>query len=117
MNILRHVSSSTWAQLGTGIDSAAYALTEHNGHLIAGGAFVVAGGEQVNHIARWDESAWHPLGSGLNGEVRALLSLNGELIVGGTFTAAGGQPSLRWARWGCPPCSPDCDASASDRVV
>jgi hypothetical protein len=75
-----------------------------NGDLIAGGQFTTAGGQTVNHIARWDGSAWHPFTSGgqigVNlGNVTALTVWNGDLIAGGHFTTAGGQTVNRIARW------------------
>ncbi|MFQ5499393.1 MAG: hypothetical protein ACE5FH_06950, partial [Candidatus Zixiibacteriota bacterium] len=65
-----------------------WALTVYNSELIAGGDFITAGGDTVNHIARWDGSNWHPLGLGMNGFVHALAVYQGELIAGGSFTQA-----------------------------
>jgi trimeric autotransporter adhesin len=87
-----------------------YALTVYDDGtgpaLYAGGRFTHAGGQEVNHIARWnpDTSEWLPLGSGVDGEmdfprVDALTVFDGELIAGGVFTHAGAQPASYIAAW------------------
>lgn len=50
-----------------GVDASfpnVYAVTEWNGDLSAAGSFATAGGQTVNHIARWDGSALHRFTSG-----------------------------------------------------
>jgi hypothetical protein len=83
------------------------ALTEWNGNLIAGGFFTTAGGQTVNHIARWDGSAWRASIAGgeigVNNIVNALTVWNGFPVAAGQFTTAGGQTVNRIATWqACP---------------
>lgn len=76
-----------------------YALAAFEEELYAGGTFTTAGGEAVNHIARWDGESWSALDGGTNGLVRTMLVHDGSLYVGGHFTSAGGSPANRIARW------------------
>lgn len=66
----------------------------------------VAGGVQVNGIARWDGQNWHPLGSGVTlfpnadqGAVRGLIHYQGKMLVTGLFNYAGGIPASSIALW------------------
>jgi hypothetical protein len=95
------LNGSTWNPLGTGIDNYIAALAVlPSGDLVAAGAFTIAGGVAVNHIARWSAGAWSPLGSGMNDTVTSLALLpNGDLVAGGYFTTAGGAPANDIARW------------------
>jgi len=43
----------TWSKLGTGLDDRPWAFAVLNDKLIAGGLFIEAGGDTVNHIAEW----------------------------------------------------------------
>ncbi len=104
----------------TGVNSGdispqVYALTTYNDDLIAGGYFATAGGQTVNHIARWDGSlplggAWVPFTvgsqSGVDFTVLSLATWNTQLVAGGSFTNAGGTFVNRLARW------EDCPAPA-----
>ena len=89
------------------ISPQVYALTVYNNDLIAGGYFLSAGGQTVNHIARWDGppvgGAWAPFTvSGQNGVDFTVLSLatwNTNLVAGGSFANAGGTFVNRLARW------------------
>ena len=71
--------------------------------LFVGGRFTHAGGNEVNHIARWDGAAWESLDQGLNFWVTSLAVFDdgtGEaLYAGGLFTAAGALEVRRVARW------------------
>jgi hypothetical protein len=67
--------------------------------LYAGGAFLSAGGNFANCIAKWDGTAWSALGSGLDATVKALEVIGGDLYVGGLFTTAGGGSANRVAVW------------------
>ncbi len=51
-NIARY-DGSTWKPLGSGCDDEVYALEVYNDELIAGGAFVNAGGDPHLRIAKW----------------------------------------------------------------
>lgn len=94
-------SGTTWSPLGSTLGGAPLALaTTPGGDVIAGGAFVLAGGAPALRIARWNGSTWLPLGAGLDGPVHALLALpDGDVLAGGQFTLAGGQPAENLARW------------------
>ncbi|NTW50251.1 MAG: hypothetical protein HGB19_11095, partial [Chlorobiales bacterium] len=43
-----------------------YAIAVSGSDAYVGGAFTMAGGVTVNHIAKWDGIRWLPLGLGLN---------------------------------------------------
>ncbi|MCP4569537.1 MAG: hypothetical protein GY841_18325, partial [FCB group bacterium] len=117
VNYIAKWDGAAWSPLvgpaGTGTDSPVQALAgydEGSGEaLYAGGFFNFAGGEPVDHVARWDGTAWSavrgPDDSGPNGRVRALAVYddgNGEaLYAGGGFDSAGptGMAAGGLARW------------------
>jgi hypothetical protein len=90
-------SGSGWQNVGSGGDVNALAV--YNGELIAGGRFNSMGGQQTNHIARWDGKLWHPLGGGVTGSfptrVYVVAVYNNMLIAAGRFDA----PGLNIAAW------------------
>ena len=97
-----------WHPLGSGLGHrftapAVSALLVHDGALVAGGEFLLAGGRDANYVARWDGEQWSPLvgpgGNGVNARVDALAEYDGDLVLGGAFTSAGGVPASRIARW------------------
>ncbi|MBK9778220.1 MAG: hypothetical protein IPP62_17980 [bacterium] len=71
------------------MNGTVYSLVEHEGSLIAGGAFTLAGGIACQRIARWDGSNWNTM-PGMNGTVVALGHFGGQLVAAGSFTTAGG---------------------------
>jgi heavy metal-binding protein len=75
------------------------ALASRGDELFAGGDFVLAGGETVNGIARWDGRRWRALGGGVDGAVHAIAVEGSEVYFGGEFTAAGGRAANGIARW------------------
>ena len=81
-----------------GVDAAPRAFLTHEGALVVGGEFTLAGGQIANRIARWD-GTWHTYGDGFNGSVNALAEFNGGLVAGGSFTFSGSQPVNRIAAW------------------
>ncbi len=99
----------------TGVNNDVLALAVHNGHLIAGGRFTLAGDLAVNQVARWDGTTWHAMGEGVTGVqylwddtgdtlvidpvVNAMAIHDGLLVVGGSFTTAGGVPAVSVAGW------------------
>lgn len=103
-----------WAAIG-GPDSHVFALAlfDEDGDgpnppgLMVGGQFTQAGGQTVNHVARWDGQRWQSLGDGVDASVwtLAVFDEDGEgpappaLFVGGYFTTAGGVPAPGLARW------------------
>jgi hypothetical protein len=76
-----------------------YALAVYEGDLYAGGTFTSAGGQTVNHIARWGGESWNAVGGGVNGIVRTMLVHDGSLYVGGHFSSADDQTANHIARW------------------
>lgn len=115
VNHIARWGGSAWHSLASGgeigvggvlEDPYVVELSVWNGDLIAGGSFDTAGGQTVNHIARWDGSAWHAFASGgqvgATGSVSALAVWNSDLVAGAYFAAAPGYI----ARWGCPAGSP-----------
>ena len=114
-NRIARWDGTAWHTLGTGLNSAVYALTTFDpdgaahqpAQLIAAGLFTSAGGVTANRIARWDGSTWQPLGAGMNFGVRALTTFDpdgdgpqaSQLIAAGNFTTAGGVAADRIARW------------------
>ena len=92
--------SSGWATLGTaGMSDRVLALTSYQDRLVAGGAFVTAGGVVANHIAEWTGTAWASLNGGTNDQVAALTVYGGTLVAGGYFTTAGGVAASAIAQW------------------
>lgn len=108
-------NGDTWTELsgpsGIGVSGQVQALEVFDDGsgpaLYAGGYFEIAGGLQVNGIAKWNGSEWSalegPSGVGVNGAVRALAVFddgNGSaLYAGGAFTTAGGVAVNRIAKW------------------
>lgn len=97
-NIKRRTDSA-WVIVGGGMNGFVYAMTEHEGDLIAGGGFTEAGGSPANHIARWDGVEWTALGDGFNDHLRTVTVHNGLLVAGGLFTEADGKPINHVAAW------------------
>jgi hypothetical protein len=114
VNNIARWDGTAWSNLGAGM-SASYpgvlaleVFDDGSGQaLYAGGWFDTAGGEAVNHIARWDGTSWTglsgPLGTGVNDDVLALAvfddGVGPGLFVGGRLTTAGGLASSRIAVW------------------
>lgn len=85
--------------VGTGLDSAVYALEVFNGNLYAAGFFANAGSTVVNRIAKWNGSSWVSVGTGTSGNIFGLKEYNNELYAAGTFTVAGGVAANNIAKW------------------
>ena len=60
---------------------------------------VLAGGQVVNRIGRFDSTNWDNMGGGLNGTPSAIVEFNGQIYVGGSFTSAGGMTVKNVAMW------------------
>ncbi len=75
--------------------------------LVAGGSFVLAGGQPAQNVAMWDGETWSALGGGLAGEVLAVVEWDPDavgpaqsrLVAGGTFTSSGTTQLNRIAFW------------------
>lgn len=98
---IAHWNGTAWEPLGTGLTGGnnptvrTLALTEE-GVLYAAGNFTTAGGEPVNHIAKWDGNHWSPLGDGLTysadptrTHVYSLAWAGDRLYAGGGFDKSG----------------------------
>ncbi len=107
-------NGNSWSTLGSGVTGTVLALAAFDAdgdgpELYAGGTFSVAGGVQVNHIAKWDGAAWSGLGSGpfvgVNNSVWALTVFDDgqgsgpALYAGGAFGLAGGVNASCIAKW------------------
>lgn len=84
-NRIARWNGTAWQRVGGGVNHRVFALTEFNGHIVAGGAFYHAGNVFANHVAEWDGSAWSALGGGLPDDVYALEVFQGQLIAAGKF--------------------------------
>ena len=101
--------TKAWLPLGTGVTNGTngevWALAVIGSDLYVGGNFTTAGGNTVNHIAKWNGSSWSALISssngvnGINGTVTALAVIGTDLYAGGWFTTAGGIPAENIAKW------------------
>jgi hypothetical protein len=101
-------NGSTWAPLGSGLDTQVMCLEVlPNGDLIAGGYFSTAGGNPANRVARWNGTTWSALGTGLGPPGTFLNEIvmdfavqpNGDLVAVGRFASAGATPVSNVARW------------------
>src|SRR6202158_5493601 len=114
VNGIARWDGTQWSALGGGVtggaSAAVYALTVFDDGRgpapYAGGNFTIAGGLEINRIARWDGAQWSAVGGGMgpnNTSVSALTLFNDgsglALYAGGSFTIAGGVPANHIARW------------------
>lgn len=90
-----------WTAMGSGLNSAVYAIERFNNVTYAGGQFTFSGITPVSYVAQYNASSnvWQAVGTGMNGAVRALRVYNGYLYAGGDFTTAGGVSTGGLARW------------------
>lgn len=91
--------SATALPSPTTLDGPVHALVEHDGLLIAGGAFRHAGGAALGSLAAWTGTRWIALGEPLDGPVHALVVFQGRLVAAGAFRHAGATPVAFIARW------------------
>ncbi len=88
---------SAWSALGAGIGGGfngqffpeVASLAVHEGSLYVAGAFELAGGQAIQHVARWDGSDWHAVASPLNAPVKVIAVHDGSIHIGGMFTEVG----------------------------
>lgn len=77
--------------VGGGTNDAVQALGSYGNDLVVGGRFTAAGGQPMQHVARWDGSSFQPLGAGLPGStVSDFAMLQGELVACGDIHAPQG---------------------------
>ncbi|UCF05913.1 MAG: T9SS type A sorting domain-containing protein [bacterium] len=84
---------------GAGFDNVVRCISVKGGAVFAGGDFIYAGGEEVNHVAYWNGYTFAAFDSGLNGSVRAIALDGYVLYAGGNFTQAGILDVNHIARW------------------
>lgn len=98
-----------WHPFGEGISSlngiqVIYALAVRGREVFAAGEFSLAGGNPVQHLARWDGERWHALATavtrpGWMTSVRALGVHGGSVFAGGVFSSIDASPVSGIARW------------------
>lgn len=111
------VYGTGWTALGEGIGpnaqggaydsvSTVFAIAAREGMVYVGGEFILAGGEQANRIAKWDDvrREWESLGGGIGGSsfntrVNAITIRGNDVYVGGTFPTAGDERAANIARF------------------
>jgi hypothetical protein len=111
-NFVAKWDGNSWSTLGSGMDGRVHppdvtALAVSGSDLYAGGWFEIAGGMQVNLIAKWNGSTWRVLGSGMadggfsefGPSVSALAVSGGNLYAGGNFTTPSGVSANNIAKW------------------
>lgn len=115
---LFRLESTGWEEVvdgqGLGIDGTVFQMLFTPTELYLGGRFFTAGGQTVNHVAKWDGVSWSGFGSGAsagvsegidpffgfdNTRVLALALDGNDLYVGGDFSKAGGVDADYVARW------------------
>jgi trimeric autotransporter adhesin len=108
---VRKWNGAAWTPFGLPFDAEIRTLSSFDfgtgPTAVAGGAFVhVAGGPQVNGVARWNGTAWAPLGTGIGGAgatVHATAVYDDgtgpALHAAGLFATAGGVPASSIAKW------------------
>jgi len=103
VNCLARWDGSAWQEVGNGVSGPAprvIAMKVHNGMLVLGGAFNIAGGTSgFNNLAMWDGLTWHTMTSGTSGRVVALAPYADSIFAGGLIATAGGNPASGIAQW------------------
>ena len=111
VNKIAKLRGDEWLPLGAGIGSTngqVWVMGEFDDGtgraLFVGGDFTVAGGQEANHIAKWDGSTWSPVGQGTSATVRGAMTVFDDgsapaLYVGGDFITAGGIEVNHVAKW------------------
>ena len=81
-------NGSSWTSVGS-TDADLNCLSVLDGDVIVGGAFVAAGGQVANGLARWTGTDWGPFDGGTVSEVDCFASYHTRFVAGGLFQ----QPS------------------------
>jgi len=90
-NNIASFDGTTFQPLDAGVgppQADVFAMTEHQGSLLAAGAFNLAGGQASQPVARWTGSQWSQLESLPNGPVACMTISNGTLVAAGGFDFA-----------------------------
>jgi hypothetical protein len=108
-NSVAFFNGSGWSSLtSNGVNGFAsgnvWDMHEAGGEIYFAGSFSSAGGQALNHVARWDGSSWHPIGAGaLNGVdsfTETVLVADGVVYTGGDRVhRAGSRAVSHVARW------------------
>jgi hypothetical protein len=96
---LEYSQNIEWFTFGNGLSSNASAVAVKDSEIYVGGSFALAGGIQVNGIAKWDGSSWSALGSGVDLYVNAIAVIGNDIYAAGFFNLAGGVPVNNIAKW------------------
>lgn len=88
----------TWHNMGTGTNGFVDAIATYNNKVFAAGAFTIAGGTLVDHIAYWDGIGWQNAGC-INGLIKDLVVFNGSLYACGHFDVCTPSALVSFAKW------------------
>jgi hypothetical protein len=103
-----NMDTGLFSAMGTGMSGTVNAIVRAGSGLVyAGGNFLTADGQTVNHIAQWNGTGWTGLGAGFNyNGTPALASIssiwvrtNEHVVVGGTYNRMGTQTMEHIAEW------------------
>lgn len=98
-------NDQSWSGLGEIADQSISGWGEVNTMAIdgtdiyVGGAFIMAGGDTMNNVAKWDGQNWSSMGEGFNAKVTAIVVDSGRVYAGGSFTMAGDLQVNHIAKW------------------
>ncbi len=92
--------SSTWVDVGAGVNSTVYKLASHNDGtgqaLYVGGAFTIAGVDNFRYLVKFNNIEWTQVAD-FNGAIHEIAAYTGPrgpgLIVAGDFTSVGTVPT------------------------
>lgn len=102
-SVVRWDSSQFHALAGGIVDAlggTVYAITAHDGRMVATGAFAGTGSGIAANIAAWDGVRWQRFGQGTNDTVVAMASVDADNFYAlGSFGRADDQLSVGVARW------------------
>ena len=100
-NVLFSGDENWDAQFGIpGMNHDVNCFLKNENLLYAGGEFTMAGGRNINRIAKWDGTSWSGVGVGLDeNAVLAIGFYQNDLYAGGYFYHSNGQRMFHFARW------------------
>lgn len=84
MNIISETFTFFTKVIGLNERANSIAFTT-NGDLFVGGYFSKAGGNNADHIAKWDGDSWSSLNNGLDNVVESINTIGNIVYVGGNF--------------------------------